>query len=219
MILVVDNYDSFVFNLARYLTRLGCTTRIVRNDALEAVDVRRMAPQAIVLSPGPCAPREAGRSLELAAALVDHLPILGICLGHQVIAEALGGRVMRSPRPRHGRASPIRHDGRGVFAGLPHPLSAARYHSLTVDEDSLPDCLEVTARADDGLVMGLAHRRRPVVGLQFHPESILTPCGYALLANFLRLAGIDALPADRLAASEINLPRRQESAPRAPVTY
>jgi anthranilate synthase/aminodeoxychorismate synthase-like glutamine amidotransferase len=195
MILLIDNYDSFVYNLARYLRRLGQTTHVVRNSAIDLAGVRALRPEAIVLSPGPCAPRQAGCSLELVRQLHTRLPILGVCLGHQTIAEALGGRVVRGREPVHGRSFPIYHDGRGVFEGLPRPIIGCRYHSLVVEEDSLPDCLEVSARTEDGTIMGLRHRRLPVVGLQFHPESILTDCGYALLAGFLRLAGL-AVPAE-----------------------
>jgi anthranilate synthase/aminodeoxychorismate synthase-like glutamine amidotransferase len=195
MILLIDNYDSFVYNLARYFERLGHSTRVVRNTAIDAAGVRAAGPQAIVLSPGPCTPQQAGCSLELVRAFCDELPILGVCLGHQAIAAALGGRVIRANEPVHGRSSPIWHDGRGVFSGLPNPIVAARYHSLVVEEASLPDCLEVSARTDDGTVMALRHRQLPVVGLQFHPESILTDLGYALLAGFLRVAGL-AIPAE-----------------------
>ncbi|HEX7380417.1 MAG TPA: aminodeoxychorismate/anthranilate synthase component II [Pirellulales bacterium] len=190
MILLVDNYDSFVYNLARYFERLGQPALVVRNDAIDVGGVRRLAPGALVLSPGPCAPEQAGASLELVRALHQELPILGVCLGHQTIAAALGGRVVRSAEPVHGRASQVFHDGRGVFAQLPSPFQAGRYHSLVVDAPSLPKSLEITARTSDGLVMGLSHRRFPVVGVQFHPESILTEHGYALLSHFLRLAGL-----------------------------
>ena len=191
MILLIDNYDSFVHNLARYFEQLGQRTTVVRNDAIDAVLVREMNPAALVLSPGPCSPREAGGSLDLVRKLYQELPILGICLGHQIIAEALGGRIVRASEPVHGRASSIEHDGRNVFAGLPNPLTAGRYHSLMVDQSTLPKELEVTARTADGVVMAIAHREYPVIGLQFHPESILTSHGYDLLAGFLRLAGID----------------------------
>jgi len=188
VILLVDNFDSFVYNLARYLERLGQETRVVRNTAIDAAGVRAIGPDAVVLSPGPCTPRQAGCSLEIVRELHQEVPILGVCLGHQAIAEALGGRVVRAAEPMHGRSSPIHHDGRGVFHGLPSPIVGCRYHSLVVDEASLPDCLEVSARTDDGTVMALRHRPLPVVGLQFHPESILTDRGYPLLAAFLRLA-------------------------------
>jgi anthranilate synthase/aminodeoxychorismate synthase-like glutamine amidotransferase len=190
MILLIDNYDSFVFNLARYFSRLGQATRVVRNDAIDVAGVRALRPAAVVLSPGPCTPQETGCSLDLVRQLHGELPILGVCLGHQTIAAALGGRVVRAREPMHGRASAVLHDGRGLFASLPNPLTACRYHSLVVEEDSLPPTLEVTARTADGVVMALAHRSYPVFGVQFHPESILTEAGYPLLANYLRLAGL-----------------------------
>jgi anthranilate synthase component II len=186
MIVLVDNYDSFVFNLDRYLRRLGQETVVVRNTEIDVARVRVMRPAAVVISPGPCMPAQAGSSLEIVRRLHTEVPMLGICLGHQVIAEALGGRIVRAAEPIHGRACRVRHDGRGIFAGLPEVITAARYHSLVVDEGSLPECLEVSARADDGSVMALRHRRLPLVGLQFHPESILTELGYPLLAAFLR---------------------------------
>jgi anthranilate synthase/aminodeoxychorismate synthase-like glutamine amidotransferase len=189
VILLIDNYDSFVHNLARYFVRLGQPTRVVRNDAVSPDDVRRSPPGAIVLSPGPCTPAEAGISLELIRQFHQQIPILGVCLGHQAIAAAFGGRVVRS-EPMHGRTSEVFHDGRGVFAHLPQPLIACRYHSLVVDEASLPECLEVSARTADGTVMALRHRQHLTVGVQFHPESILTTDGYPLLAEFLRLAGL-----------------------------
>ncbi len=194
MILLIDNYDSFVYNLARYFQRLGHDTRVVRNTAIDTAGVRRLEPEALVLSPGPCTPQQAGCSLELVRAFHVELPILGVCLGHQTIAEALGGRVVRARQPVHGRSTPVRHDGRGVFAGLPNPMVAARYHSLVVEEASLPACLEVSARDDDDAVMALRHRELPVVGLQFHPESILTDVGYPLLAAFLRLGSLAVEP-------------------------
>lgn len=190
MILVIDNYDSFVHNLARYLQRLGQPTEVVRNDELDVAAVRALRPAAIVLSPGPCTPQEAGISLEVVAQLHRELPLLGVCLGHQAIAAALGGEVVRAHRPMHGRESLVLHEGSGLFAGLASPLQAGRYHSLVVDEVSLPAELAVTARTPDGVVMAIAHRRYPVFGVQFHPESILTPCGYAVLANFLHLSGL-----------------------------
>ena len=190
MILLIDNYDSFVYNLARYFERLGHTTRVVRNTAIDGDGVESLNPAAIVLSPGPCTPQRAGCTLELVRRFHARRPLLGICLGHQTIAEALGGRVIRAKEPVHGRTSPIRHNGRGVFAQLPDPLIGCRYHALVVDEASLPDCLEVTARTEDGTIMAVEHRTLPVIGLQFHPESILTECGYPLLAAFLRRAGL-----------------------------
>jgi anthranilate synthase/aminodeoxychorismate synthase-like glutamine amidotransferase len=190
LLLLIDNYDSFVFNLARYFEQLGQETVVLRNDALDVSAVRARQPRAIVLSPGPCTPTEAGCSIDVVRELHEEVPILGVCLGHQTIAAALGGRVVRAAEPMHGRTSAVFHDGSGVFAGLPSPLLACRYHSLVVEESTLPECLEVTARTADGVVMALAHRRAPVIGVQFHPESILTEHGYALLANFLRIAGI-----------------------------
>lgn len=192
MILLVDNYDSFVHNLARYFQRLGHETRVVRNDAIDVAGVRALRPDAVVLSPGPCTPERAGCSIELVRDLHEELPILGVCLGHQAIAAALGGRVVRAVEPVHGRASDVFHDSRGIFTGLPNPLRACRYHSLAVEESTLPDCLDVTAHTADGVVMALAHRQLPVVGVQFHPESILTNTGYEMLAGFLRLAGLKA---------------------------
>jgi anthranilate synthase/aminodeoxychorismate synthase-like glutamine amidotransferase len=190
MILLVDNYDSFVFNLARYLERLGCATRVVRNDAIGPREIAALGPAAVVLSPGPCTPAQAGCSLEVVRRLAPKIPILGICLGHQAIGAALGASVVRAAEPVHGRTSRIFHDGQSVFAGLPSPIVACRYHSLVVERQSLPAELQVTAWTADGTIMALAHRELPVVGLQFHPESILTDTGYDLLAAFLRLAGI-----------------------------
>jgi anthranilate synthase/aminodeoxychorismate synthase-like glutamine amidotransferase len=194
MILLIDNYDSFVHNLARYFQRLGQETRVVRNDAMNVEDMRRLRPAAIILSPGPCTPSEAGCSVEVVRELTGVLPILGVCLGHQTIAAALGGNVVRAKEPVHGRASLVRHSGQGIFSGLPSPLTVGRYHSLVVEEQSLPPDLVVTARTEDGVVMAIAHSRHPVVGVQFHPESILTRGGYELLANFLRLAKLTTPP-------------------------
>jgi anthranilate synthase component II len=219
MILLIDNYDSFVFNLARYFRRLGHDALVVRNDAIDVAGVRELRPAAVVLSPGPCAPQQAGSSLEIVRQLHTEVPILGVCLGHQAIGEALGGRIVRAPEPIHGRASLVHHDGQGIFTGLPSPLTACRYHSLIVEEASMPDCLEISARSEDGLVMALHHRRYPVVGLQFHPESILTKHGFAMLAGFLRLAG---LPACELATLEDELIRPVQVAPTStptPVTF
>ena len=191
MLLVIDNYDSFTWNLVQYLQALGAEVRVERNDALSVADVAALAPERIVISPGPCTPDEAGISLEVVRALGARIPILGVCLGHQAIGQAYGGRVVRAGRIMHGKVSPIRHGGQGVFAGLPDGYEATRYHSLVVEQSSLPDCLEVTAwtEHDDGSreeIMGLRHRRHPVQGVQFHPESILTEHGHALLENFLR---------------------------------
>jgi anthranilate synthase/aminodeoxychorismate synthase-like glutamine amidotransferase len=189
VILLIDNYDSFVHNLARYFRRLGQETVVVRNDAIRLDDIPPLRPRAIVLSPGPCTPHEAGCSLELVRRFHATIPLLGVCLGHQSLAAALGGSIVRAPEPMHGRISPVFHDGRDLFDGLPNPFPACRYHSLVVDEASLPPCLAVTARTASGVVMALRHRELPLIGLQFHPESILTPHGYVLLARFLLRCG------------------------------
>ena len=186
MILLLDNYDSFTFNLYQALSELGAEVLVRRNDKLTVEDVEDLAPQldGIVISPGPCTPGEAGISVPLVRRLAGTVPILGVCLGHQAIGAAFGGRITRAPRLMHGKVSMIAHDGVGVFAGLPNPFQATRYHSLIVERSTLPSELEVTAEAD-GLVMGLRHRTLPIEGVQFHPESILTPTGNDLLANFL----------------------------------
>lgn len=191
MLLVIDNYDSFTFNLVQYLQMLGAEVRVERNDALSVDGIERLAPERIVISPGPCTPNEAGVSVEVVERLGPRVPILGVCLGHQSIGQAYGGRVVRAGRIMHGKTSRIRHRGQGVFAGLPDGYEATRYHSLVVEQDTLPDCLEVTAwtEHDDGgieEIMGLRHRAHPVQGVQFHPESILTEHGHALLKNFLQ---------------------------------
>jgi anthranilate synthase component 2 len=193
-ILLIDNYDSFVYNLARYFAELECAPVVVRNDSTTVEELARAKIAAIVISPGPKAPADAGISLEIIRRLGDRVPILGVCLGHQAIAAAYGGEVIRAAQPRHGETSPVDHDGAGLFTGLPRPFQAARYHSLIARRETLPDTLRVTAWTDDGLVMGLSHTRFPVHGVQFHPESILTQCGHRLLANFLRLAGIPCGP-------------------------
>jgi anthranilate synthase/aminodeoxychorismate synthase-like glutamine amidotransferase len=194
-IVVIDNYDSFVYNLVQYLGELGATPEVVRNDALDTAGLRSLEPAALLVSPGPGRPADAGVSNEAISVLGrSGLPILGVCLGHQCIAEVFGGTIVRAPEVVHGRASDVTHDGAGVFAGLPNPLRATRYHSLIVEESSVPDCLEITARAPDGLIMGLRHRELPIEGVQFHPESILTgQAGRDLLANFLRLAEVAAV--------------------------
>ncbi|OHB77548.1 MAG: aminodeoxychorismate/anthranilate synthase component II [Planctomycetes bacterium RBG_16_64_10] len=221
MILLIDNYDSFVFNLARYFTRLGHATVVVRNDAVDPARVRQHRPRAVVLSPGPCTPLQAGCCLDVVRSLGAELPILGVCLGHQAIGVAFGGTLIRAPEPMHGRTSPVLHNGRGLFRGLPNPLTACRYHSLVLEETSLPDCLQVTARTMDGIVMAIAHRRQPVVGVQFHPEAILTESGYPLLANFLALAGLRAGPRAANLAGELVEPPRPTSPPlpNRPVTF
>ena len=188
MILVIDNYDSFTYNLVHYLNELGAETRVHRNDDLSAEAALGLRPDAVLLSPGPCSPDEAGICLELLRKAPDDLPILGVCLGHQSIGQAFGGRVVRAKALMHGKTSAIRHSGKGVFADLPNPFTATRYHSLAVEQSSLPDALEVTAWTDDGEIMGLQHRSRPVHGVQFHPESIATEGGHKLLGNFLELA-------------------------------
>lgn len=190
MLLMIDNYDSFTWNLVQYLQALGAEVRVERNDALSVDAIAKLAPERIVISPGPCTPNEAGVSLEVIERLGATTPILGVCLGHQGIGQAYGGKVIRAQRIMHGKTSAIRHEGRGVFAGLPDGYEATRYHSLVVEQASLPDCLEVTAwtEHDDGSreeIMGLRHRTHPVEGVQFHPESILTEHGHALLKNFL----------------------------------
>ncbi|MGC5779820.1 anthranilate synthase component II [Methylobacterium sp. NFXW15] len=189
MILVLDNYDSFVFNVVRYFEELGQTVRVVRNDALDVAGIRALAPEALVVSPGPCSPAEAGVSLPAIRDLSGSLPILGVCLGHQAIGAAFGGKVERARRPLHGQATPIAHDGRRLFAGLPAPMPVARYHSLVVTpQPGMEDHLAVDAVSDEGEVMALSHRHHPTYGVQFHPESVLTENGHALFANFLDLA-------------------------------
>lgn len=193
MLLMIDNYDSFTFNLVQYFGELGQDVRVVRNDALDVPGIRGMGPQAIVISPGPGTPDDAGVSLELLRDLDGTIPVLGVCLGHQALGQAFGGKVIRAGSIMHGKTSPVRHRGQGVFAGLPEPLIATRYHSLVVDKTCVPDCLEVTAwtENDDGSIdeiMGLRHRTLPYEGVQFHPESILTREGHALLNNFLERA-------------------------------
>ena len=190
MLLMIDNYDSFTYNLVQYLQSLGAEVRVERNDALTVDEIERLAPQRIVISPGPCTPNEAGVSMAVIERLGASTPILGVCLGHQSIGQVYGGEVIRAGRIMHGKTSRIRHEGKGVFAGLPDGYEATRYHSLVVDKTTLPDCLEVTAwtENDDGSmeeIMGLRHREHPVEGVQFHPESILTRHGHALLKNFL----------------------------------
>jgi anthranilate synthase component 2 len=185
MLLMIDNYDSFTYNLVQYLGELGADVKVVRNDEIGLDEVARMRPERIVVSPGPCSPNEAGISLALIERLGGAVPILGVCLGHQAIGQAYGGKVVHAQQLMHGKTSPIHHAGQGVFAGLPSPFTATRSHSLAVERASLPDCLEVTAWTDDGEIMGLRHRSLAVEGVQFHPEAILTEHGHAMLANFL----------------------------------
>ena len=185
MIVLIDNHDSFVHNLARYVRELGATTTVVRSDAVTVADVAAMDPTHLIVSPGPGGPADAGVSLDVIRTLGPRIPVLGVCLGHQCIGEAFGGRVVRAVRPLHGIATPIAHDGSGVFAGLPDPLLATRYHSLVVAPDGLPPELVVTARSEEGEIMGLRHRDHPVTGVQFHPESVLTAQGHDMLRTFM----------------------------------
>ena len=185
MILLIDNYDSFTYNLYQYLCELGAEVEVVRNDAVTIAEIRRMAPEAIVISPGPGTPQDAGISIEIVKQLGPSIPILGVCLGHQAIGAAYGADIVRAPVVMHGKTSIVRHDSSGVFAKLPNPFVATRYHSLIVEAGSLPPVLEVTARAEDGTIMGLRHREFDVYGVQFHPESILTEAGHQLLATFI----------------------------------
>jgi anthranilate synthase component 2 len=188
MIVLIDNYDSFTWNLVHFLGELGAETRVFRNDQLSAADVMAMDPTGIVLSPGPCDPDKAGICLDLIAKAAGRVPLLGVCLGHQAIGQVFGGRVVRAPLPMHGKLSRIHHDGRGVFAGLAQDFTATRYHSLMVAREGFPAALEIAAESEDGVVMGLRHRQHPIHGVQFHPESIASEHGHALLRNFLVLA-------------------------------
>jgi anthranilate synthase component II len=188
MIVLIDNYDSFTFNLVHYFGELGADIVVHRNDKVTSSDVVAAAPDAIVLSPGPCTPKEAGICLDLIAQAAATIPILGVCLGHQAIGDAFGGKVVRAPIPVHGKLSDVHHEGRGVFRGINGPFRATRYHSLVVERDTMPDELEVTAETDDGLVMGLSHTKLPVHGVQFHPESIASEHGHLMLKNFLDIA-------------------------------
>jgi para-aminobenzoate synthetase component II len=187
VILLLDNYDSFTYNLAQYLGELGCQVEVRRNDKISVEQIARKKPQGIVISPGPCTPQEAGISMELVQQLAGKFPILGVCLGHQAIGAAFGGKIVRAPKLFHGKTSEILHDGKGVFARLPKPFTATRYHSLIVERKSLPRALEITAETEDGIIMGLRHRTEKIEGVQFHPESVLTESGKQLLRNFLEL--------------------------------
>jgi anthranilate synthase component II len=210
MILLIDNYDSFVFNLSRYLQEMGCETVVKRNDCISIGEVEKLNPEAVVLSPGPCTPDEAGICVELVRQLKPSIPILGVCLGHQCLAAAHGGKIVRATEPVHGRTSLIQHAGSDLFAGIPTPFTATRYHSLIVDEKSLPSELLITARGPEKIPMSIQHRTRPLFGVQFHPESILTLEGRRLIQNFLKLCGreVGELPKEELAveSSEPVLP-------------
>jgi para-aminobenzoate synthetase component 2 len=187
MVLVIDNYDSFTYNLVQYLGELGAAVEVRRNDQTTVEEIERLAPERIVISPGPKTPSEAGICLDLIRRCSGRFPILGVCLGHQAIGQAFGGKVIRAPEIMHGKVSNIEHDGRTIFSGLPNPFSATRYHSLIVERETLPACLEISATSARGLIMGLRHKEMKVEGVQFHPESVLTDAGKQLLANFLRL--------------------------------
>jgi anthranilate synthase component II len=221
MILLIDNYDSFVHNLARYFQRLGQETLVVRNDALSVAEIRRLAPQAVVLSPGPCTPTEAGCSVELVREMYRDVPILGVCLGHQAIAAAFGARIVPAIEPMHGRTSSVMHDKSHLFTAVPSPFTVCRYHSLVVEEASLPAELVVTAYTSDGTIMALEHREFPLVGFQFHPEATLTEYGYQLVSNFLELAGITPTPPiDSLSTTEFQFAAAAKiQLPSRPVTF
>lgn len=190
-IVVIDNYDSFTYNLVQYLGELTGDVRVFRNDQITPREILAMRPAAVVISPGPCTPNEAGISTPLVAELAGHLPVLGVCLGHQCIGAAFGGKIVRAAVPVHGKVSEVRHDGRTIYEGLPNPLVGTRYHSLIIDRDSLPEALEVSAQLADGTIMGVRLKHEMVEGVQFHPESVLTAAGKDLLRNFLRLAGLE----------------------------
>jgi len=187
VILLLDNYDSFTYNLAQYLGELGCEVEVHRNDKISVEEIARRKPERVVISPGPCTPGEAGISVELIQRLAGKLPILGVCLGHQAMGAAYGGKIVRAPQLFHGKTSPIEHDGKGVFRGLPQKFTATRYHSLIVDRKSLPKVFAITAETADGTIMGMRHKKYKMEGVQFHPESVLTESGKKLLQNFLEL--------------------------------
>lgn len=187
MLLVIDNYDSFTYNLVQYFGELGCAIEVRRNDAITLDEIAGLKPDHIVISPGPCTPNEAGISLAVIDRFKGEIPILGVCLGHQAIGQAFGGKVVPAGRLMHGKTSPIHHDGRTIFTGLPSPFTATRYHSLVVSRDGLPDCLEISAQTEEGEIMGLRHKTYPIEGVQFHPESVVSEHGHALLRNFLQL--------------------------------
>lgn len=193
-VLLIDNYDSFVYNLDRYIQEFGASTQVVRNDSITVAEIASLNPRSIVISPGPCTPHEAGISVELITALHRDIPILGVCLGHQAIATAFGGNVISAPEPVHGRTSNITHNGAGLFANCPQPMTVARYHSLLIERKSLPPEVQVIAESRSGIIMAVQHHAAPLWGVQFHPESILTNSGQLILANFLKLAGITDHP-------------------------
>ena len=188
MILLIDNYDSFTYNLYQYLSELGAEVHTIRNDQVSAADVEALAPERVVISPGPCTPNEAGISVEVIERMADRVPILGVCLGHECIAVAFGGKIAGAGEIMHGKSSPISHDGKGVLRGLPDPFDAIRYHSLAVMPESVPETLEVTAHSDSGVIMGIRHRQYAIEGVQFHPESIMTSVGKRILQNFLEMS-------------------------------
>lgn len=204
MLVLIDNYDSFTYNLVHFLGELGAKSEVIRNDKATADEVLKKKPKAIVLSPGPCTPNEAGICLELIEKAAGKVPLLGVCLGHQSIGQVYGGKVIRAPQPMHGKLSTITHKDRGIFKNLPEHIQVTRYHSLIVERSTLPACLEITAETPDGLIMGLQHKTHPVHGVQFHPESIASEQGHALLANFLELAGF--------APKRRNAPRPRDAA-------
>lgn len=219
MILLIDNYDSFVYNLARYFQRLGQITRVVRNDAIDVRAIRQMAPHAIVLSPGPCTPMEAGCSIEVVRELSGSIPILGICLGHQAIAAAFGGQIAHATQPMHGRTSSVQHDEAEIFQDVPNPVTVCRYHSLIADRDTLPASLQVIAWTSDGTIMGLKHREDLTIGLQFHPEAALTEHGYLFLRNFLTMCGLRPAPAPDMLSEVAALRKPVPVLPSGPVTF
>ncbi|MFO7568815.1 MAG: aminodeoxychorismate/anthranilate synthase component II [Smithellaceae bacterium] len=186
MILMIDNYDSFTFNIVQYLGQMGADVQVYRNDKITLSEIEKLRPQAVILSPGPCTPKEAGITVDVVREFHKTLPIFGICLGHQSIGYAFGGDVVRAERIMHGKVSPVHHDGKTIFAGLPDPFTAGRYHSLVVKPETLPDCLEISAQTAEGEIMGLRHKEYPVEGIQFHPESVLTPQGKRIIRNFLK---------------------------------
>ena len=189
MILMIDNYDSFTFNIVQYLGQMGEEVRVFRNDRIKPTEIEKLKPKAIFISPGPCSPREAGISVDVIRDFYQTIPIMGVCLGHQAIGYAFGGDVVRAGRIMHGKTSPVINDGKTIFAGLPNPFPAGRYHSLIVKRETLPDCLEVSAHTQEGEIMGLRHKQFPVEGIQFHPESVLTPQGKRIIKNFLKYTG------------------------------